>query len=200
MYDFIQFNGQSRVGIFISDVSGHGVPAALISAMVKTLVLNAGNEKSDCSGFLAYLNNSLIDLAYNNFVTALYGIYDPATRVLRFARAGHPYPCLIEAGGDVRELRSNGRFLGVMPENRCEESSITLHPGDKVLFFTDGLVEAENARGEIFETTLLVDILTRMQDVTAETMISTIIENLFQFCEGGRINDDICMVVMEVSR
>jgi len=200
MYDFIPFSGQSRVGIFISDVSGHGVPAALISAMVKALVHNAGNEKNGCSEFLSFLNSRLAGLAYNNFVTALYGIYEPPTRVLRFARAGHPYPCLIEAAGGVRELRSNGRFLGVMNENQCEESSITLHPGDKVLFFTDGLTDAVNARGEIFESTLFGDILTRMKDVPAETMVSTIIEKLFQFCDGGRINDDICMVGMEATR
>lgn len=200
MYDFISLGETGRTGILISDVSGHGVPAALIAAMVKTLVHNAGQEKNNAAGFLSYLNARMIGLVHNNFITALYGIYDPVTRVLRFARAGHPYPCLIEAGGAVRELRSEGRFLGVMHNLCAEECSVELKPGDKVLFFTDGLVEAENSRGELFETILFGDILPLMGGVPVRSMITTIIESLYNFCGERRMIDDICIVVMEAVR
>jgi serine phosphatase RsbU (regulator of sigma subunit) len=117
--------------------------------------------------------------------------------VLRFARAGHPYPCLIESGGVVRELRSDGRFLGIMRDFHPEESAVELRPGDKVLFYTDGLVETENPRGEKFERILFNDILPRTGGMPVKVMITTIIESLYAFCGERRMDDDICIVAME---
>ncbi len=196
-YDFIQFNEPDRVGVFISDVSGHGVAAALVSSMVKTLVHTAGHEKTSCGEFLAWVNERIIGLTKENFITAFYGIFDTGTRVLRYARGGHPYPYLIRTNGTIEELRSDGVLLGVKHGLTFEEREVELRQGDRVLFYTDGLMEARNFRHEEFEKTLINDIILRQRKMPMDSLIQSIIQGLFDFCGTSAINDDVCIILME---
>ncbi len=196
-YDYIRFGEANRIGVFISDVSGHGVAAALISSMVKTLVHTAGQEKNSCSEFMACMNNKIIGLTKDQFLTAFYGIYDTETRIFRYARGGHPYPYLLRAGGAVEELRSEGILLGVKAGVAFTEGKTVLNPGDRILLYTDGLMEARNSRQEEFEDTLMNDIILKHGDRPISELVQSIVQGLFDFCGTVAINDDVCIVMME---
>ena len=94
-YDIIESKDPSLLGIFISDVSGHGVPAALITAMVKILISTSGNFKLKPSKLLKYLNNSLIDQTCDHFLTAFYATYNIINKIFTYSIAAHPSPILI---------------------------------------------------------------------------------------------------------
>jgi hypothetical protein len=149
-YDYITFREKSMVGVFIGDVCGHGIPAALITCMVKTLVATAGESKYSTSEFLSYINEKLVEQAHGNFVTAFYGIYDTATGLFTYSRAGHSFPLLIRRGV-VTPLKGKGTMLGISLDVDFETRSVRLLPGDRILFYSDGLIEAANADGEMFE-------------------------------------------------
>ncbi|HNW26841.1 MAG TPA: PP2C family protein-serine/threonine phosphatase [Spirochaetota bacterium] len=196
-YDFIRFGEANRIGVFISDVSGHGVAAALISSMVKTLVHTAGQEKYSCSEFMACINDTMIGLTKNKFITAFYGIYDTGTGKFSYARGGHPYPYLLRADGSVEELRSDGVLLGVRKGVTFAEGTVELNKGDRILLYTDGLMEARNSRHEEFEHTLMNDIIMKHRDRPISELVQSIIQGLFEFCGTQTINDDVCIVMME---
>lgn len=109
-YDFIYFKESGKIGIFISDVSGHGVSAALITSMLKALINTAGKERTSTDGLLAYLNFSLYDQTNSNFITAIYAIYDNSRRTLTFSRAGHP-PLILLRDGNINFFSGRGGSL-----------------------------------------------------------------------------------------
>ncbi len=100
-FDFIRFRDSRRLGIFISDVTGHGVPAALITSMIKSMILQAGSHRADPAEFLSYLNGLLVHRTGGNFVTAFYGVFDPDRRTITYSNAGHYPPYLADGDGVV---------------------------------------------------------------------------------------------------
>ncbi len=119
-YDFMDMPHSSQRGIFISDVSGHGVSAALITSMVKALLDNAGENKKSPSLLFSYLNNKLMDKTSENFLTAFYGVYNERDKTLTYAGAGHPFPFLIREG-KIIALESRAMVLGVFDAIGFEE-------------------------------------------------------------------------------
>ena len=195
-YDFLKVREPNFLGIFISDVSGHGVPAALITSMVKTLLETAGPKRLFPNRLLSYINEKLMGQTGDNFLTAFYGIYDMKKRLFKYARAAHNYPVLLRQGKMI-ELESHGKMLGVMHDIHFEEKEIELLPGDKILFYTDGLTEATNAQGEEFGD-YLPDILSRFCHLPIEEFIHSIYHELLSFREEYQFDDDVCIVGMAV--
>ena len=106
-YDFIHFRDPDKLGIFISDVSGHGLAAAFITSMVKTIILQSGEKKLNPADLLSFINEILYNQVGGNFVTAFYGIYDKKTRMLTFANAGHNPPYVISPDDKVEYLNGH---------------------------------------------------------------------------------------------
>ncbi len=148
-YDFTSFP-DGRLGIVVGDVTDKGVPAALVMATTRS-ILRAAAQRSDAPGQILEQTNHLLcpDIPRNMFVTCLYAILDPASGRLRYANAGHDLPFRRDAGG-ATELRATGMPLGLMPGMSYEERETTLGPGESILFYSDGLVEAHNPRREMF--------------------------------------------------
>lgn len=147
-YDYVlSENGQA--GLLIADVSGHGVPAALIASMVKLAAAAQRNHASDPARFLLGMNTALYRNTQNQFVTAAYVFLDSQSRELRYSAAGHP-PMLLLRGGRVIEVQENGLFLGAFELATYAAAIHRLEDGDRLLLYTDGLVEACNAGGEFF--------------------------------------------------
>lgn len=196
-YDFIKFQEQNLAGIFISDVSGHGLPAALITTKLKALNTTSGNLKFSPSGFLGYLNTHLSGEIGDNFLTAIYAVYDTDKRTLNYARAGHPYPVLIR-DGVVSELYSVGGAIGINSYMKFEEVTLQLVPGDKVIFYTDGLTEESNSSREMFMDTFFQKVLPALSFMKIDDVVSISYRRLIEYSGGERFDDDVCILGLEV--
>jgi len=147
-YDFVVSNGP-EAGLLIADVSGHGVPAALIASMVKLAAAAQRDCAADPSRFLSGMNAALCGNTQNQFVTAAYVHLSAHSGEMRYSAAGHP-PMLILRNGTVAEVVENGLMLAVFDSADYTTATQRLERGDRLLLYTDGLVEAANAAGDFF--------------------------------------------------
>ena len=148
-YDFLSFE-DGRLGIVIGDVTDKGVPAALVMATTRSILRSVAQGEASPGKVLEQTNNLLCpDIPSRMFVTCLYAILDPHSGRLQYANAGHDLPYQ-QHKGDVTELHATGMPLGLMPGRAYEEKETTLAPGETVLFYSDGLVEAHNVAREMF--------------------------------------------------
>ncbi len=147
-YDFIPL-GDGRMGFVIGDVTGKGVPAALMMATTRSL-LRGVLRQSDAPGDILERLNALLyaDMPVNTFITVFYAILDPVSGHLRYANSGHDLP-YHRAAYHVQRLNATGVPLGLMPGIQYEEKETTIRPGDSLLFYSDGLIEAHNPRREM---------------------------------------------------
>ncbi len=147
-YDFL-IGDNARAGLLIADVSGHGVPAALIASMVKLAAASQRANAHDPAALLREMNQALCGNTQSQFVTAAYAYLDAPAGELRYAAAAHP-PMLLLRGGEVREIVENGLMLAAFSFAAYETSVQPLEPGDRLVLYTDGLLEAADAKQEQF--------------------------------------------------
>lgn len=159
-YDFIEL-GNGCLGIVLGDVTDKGIPAALVMATTRSMLRAIATQPASAPGLtLAQVNGLLCaDLPPGMFVTCFYAILDPATGRLRYANAGQDLPYVRRADGSVSELRARGMPLGLMTGMAYEEREAALAPGDDLLFYSDGLVEAHNPVREMFGFPRLMALL-----------------------------------------
>src|ERR687893_638206 len=150
-YDFLDLE-DGRLGLIVGDVSGKGVPAAIVMAITRTMLHAAYRLGSPAPGeILEQVNNILYkDIPPNMFVTCLAALLDSRSGRLHYANAGHDLPYLRHAEGGSEELRATGMPLGLMPNMSYEQKEITLEPGESILLYSDGLVEAHDSQREMF--------------------------------------------------
>ena len=141
-----------RVGLTIADVSDKGVPAALFMMSTRTLLKGAAIGRNDPGAVLGEVNDRLThDNEAAMFVTLLYGVYDSVSGAFTYANGGHNPPLVVRAGGESQLLPlTDGIALGVLPAVRYLQRTVTLAPGDTLIFYTDGVTEAMNAAHEEF--------------------------------------------------
>ena len=157
-YDYIIFS-DGKLGLVIGDVTDKGVPAALVMATTRSILRAAAERYTSPGEILAYVNELLCqDIPQNMFVTCLYIILDPISGHLLFANAGHNLPVHLTQDG-VEELRATGMPLGLMPGMNYEEKEAHLSPGDGLMIYSDGLVEAHNVSGDMFGFPRLRELL-----------------------------------------
>jgi sigma-B regulation protein RsbU (phosphoserine phosphatase) len=188
-----------HLGLLIADASGHSIPAALV-AIVARVAFGAVSAGTVSPGaVLSEMNARLQGLADERFVTAFYGVLDRRTREFRFANAGHPYPLHYAARtGAVRPLVAQGFMLGIVPEERYREGAVALEPGDRLCFFTDGLIEARNERGEDYGTQRLGAALAAHAHRPAEELCARIMDDQAAFRAGHPLSDDVTLVIAEL--
>lgn len=147
-YDYVLIE-TDRTGLLVADVSGHGVPAALIASMVKLAAASQKVNAHHPAEFLSGMNAALFGNTQTQFVTASYVFLDAVSRRLSYAAAGHP-PMLLLRNGDVTEIEENGLMLAIFDFATYSDRALDLKPADRILLYTDGVIEASNASGEAF--------------------------------------------------
>lgn len=148
LYDVL-FPDPEHAGLFIADVSGHGVPAALIASMVKMAAISQRDHADHPAQLLGGMNRALCGNTQGQYVTAAFAWLDAEKGELRYAAAGHP-SMLRLSRGSVKEITENGMLLAAVDNVEYTETQIALEPGDRLLLYTDGLVEARNKDGKMF--------------------------------------------------
>ncbi|HLZ24778.1 MAG TPA: GAF domain-containing SpoIIE family protein phosphatase [Ktedonobacterales bacterium] len=195
-YDFLPFE-DGRLGIIIGDVTDKGIPAALVMTATRTMLRTASQQAASPGKVFARVNDLLsADIPESMFVTCFYAILDPASGYLRFANAGQDLPYLRHDDGGICELYATGMPLGLMPGSRYEEGETTLTPGDHLLFYSDGLVEAHNPQREMFGLPRLRELLQRHGDGTPPIVF--LLHALAEFTGAGwEQEDDITLVAVQ---
>ena len=200
--DFYDFHllSNGRLGVVVGDVMGKGVPAALVmSTTCGMLQLAAWALDSPSPGeVLEQVNETLLArIPSNMFVTCLYAILEPENGRLSYANAGHDLP-YVRRGGGCEELRARGMPLGLMPGMGYEEDEIVLDAGEAALFYSDGLVEAHDPKGEMFGFPRLRDLIAAHAEEAA--LGDYLLEELYSFVgEGWEQEDDITLLTLKRS-
>ena len=203
-YDFIDLpsvegSTNGRLGIVIADVTDKGVPAALFMVLSRTLLRATAADGREPMEVLARANQLILnDARAGLFVTTFYAVLDTITGVITYANGGHNYPLFYQIDTDeIHPLRAQGIVLGIIPKPHFDQQTITMQPGDVVLFYTDGVTEAMNPARELFGDERLSDVLRAQHTQSTQAIIEAVLTGISEFALGEPQSDDITMVVLK---
>jgi sigma-B regulation protein RsbU (phosphoserine phosphatase) len=200
-YDFIVVD-EKHIGILVADVSGHGMPAALIASMLKIALSTQEAHAADPAQVLLGLNQALCGKFQHHYVTAAYLFVDMEKRTLTYAGAGHP-PLLLWGGASkgVRDVLENGLFLGRFPFATYSSVELPLRGGDRVLLYTDGVSETTNSAEVQFGSDCFKQFLEAERSTSADQFADRLLEELSRWSDRSPaedLDDDITMVAIHV--
>jgi sigma-B regulation protein RsbU (phosphoserine phosphatase) len=199
---------ETQAGVFLCDVAGHGVRSALVTAMIRALAEELKPFAGNPGEFLTKLNSDLFSIlkhaGFPLLTTAFYLVADWQTGVMRYSNAGHPKPLHVRrsAGQVVPLSNASGKAqpaLGLMEKTVYQGSEILLAPNDLVLLYTDGLVEGENRKGELYTPQLLLGAVQRRLQLTAGALFDELLQEIREFTQDAAFTDDVCLVGMDVA-
>jgi len=198
-YDFFAID-EKRIGVFIADVSGHGMPAALIASMLKIAFASQSANASDPAAVITGLNKALCGKFEGHFVTAAYALIDTEARTIRYAGAGHPPLLLRDAAScKTRTITENGLFLGFMPHAQYTSVETSFQQGDVVLLYTDGIPEAtKGATEDDFGEDRLKEFLDQSAEGSA-ALADSLLAALASWTGEKEPADDITLVTVRFS-
>jgi phosphoserine phosphatase RsbU/P len=199
-YDFLLVD-EKHLGVLIADVTGHGIPAALIASMLKVAFAGQAPGANDPARVLTGLNHALCGKFEEHFVTAAYLFVDLEKRLLRYSAAGHP-PLMMATRTEpnVREIQENGLMLGLFPEASYSAVEIQIDSGSRCLLYTDGVFEASNAAREEFGKSRCKEFLESHRSLAAAAFADDLLGHISSFSSNnsGRVQeDDITVLVLD---
>jgi len=192
-YDYV-VSDDHQVGLLIADVSGHGVPAALIASMVKLAASSQRSAADDPARFLKGMNAALCGNTQSQFVTAAYVHLNAQSGELRYSAAGHP-PMLLLRNGAITRVEENGLMLAAFDFASYANAVHKLEPGDRLLLYTDGIVEAANASGDFFGQDSLGDLLKSTAQLSSSSVADSIMASVRRW--SARQDDDLTVLVCD---
>ncbi|MGZ5007899.1 MAG: PAS domain S-box protein [Methylobacter sp.] len=194
------YRNENNLDMIIADVSGHSVGPALFMVETRCAIRTQASLSATPAQTLKALNHFLFeDLNKSDyFITLFYLQYNVNDHQLSFANAGHPPPLLFSpAQTECRQLDADGLILGVHKNVVFEEKTAQLREGELILFYTDGLIEAENANGEFFGLKRVNDIMVQHAQQTPQAIIEILLDQLKQFCRSESFTDDITLMIFK---
>jgi serine phosphatase RsbU (regulator of sigma subunit) len=201
-YDYL-LHDDGRLDLVIADVSGHNVGAALIMAETRTMIRSRRDHLNSPRDILCELNQFFYeDLTRAElFVTLFYLQYQPGTRQITYASAGHSPTLLWQTKSNTcLRLDPEGLIIGVKEDYPYEQESLKLEVGDVLLLYTDGVIEAENDKSELFGESRLVQLLSEKNQLPPQALINHIVEQVQLFSGHHSFLDDVSLIVMQVKQ
>ena len=196
-FDFIPLPG-NQLGLAVADVSGDGLPAALVMSAFRALLRTLAGSELTPAQIAEKINRMLPDFSgRDDFVTSFYGLFEPGAGQLTYVNCGHNPPVHLHRTGEADMLKRSGPALGMFTGSRFETHQLTLSHGDLLLLYTDGLVEARNPAGEFFETGRLEALLRQNATLPAADLIQAIVQEARQYIGYEVFLDDVALVVVK---
>jgi serine phosphatase RsbU (regulator of sigma subunit) len=203
-YDFTALS-ETNAGVFICDVMGHGVGAALVTAVIRGMLVEIGRATSDPSEVLAEINRTLVPIMRHAgapmFASAFYMTADAASGEIQYANAGHPNPFVVRRDlGRIERIGAvaHGPALGLLEGARYQTGRGTLARRDLVMMFTDGLFEVDGADETLFGEERLLGAVRRRIHLPSEQLFEELLEEVREYSLTSQFEDDICLLGMEV--
>jgi phosphoserine phosphatase RsbU/P len=197
LYDFLEYGGD-RSAVVLGDVSGKAAPAALFAALVSGIMRAAANQRLEPATMLAALNDSLQERRLDSqYVTMLFALWNDEERTLRVANSGAVQPILCRDGQSM-VIKAEGFPLGMFPDVSYDEIVVATQPGDAIVFVSDGILDADNAKGEMYGESRLTDMLCGHRERTAAEIAEAILQDVSRFQEGKERFDDETIIVLRV--
>ena len=198
-YDFIPLD-DDHLGIAIADISGKGVPAAMLMVMVQTILRLICREETSPANVLKRINDFLaVDTELGIFATMVYGILDIKSLEFTYSNGGHCPPIRVNSQKDsVDFLEKGGLLLGIFDYAEFEEETLPLKANDTLVFYTDGITEAENTSEEMYGAEHLVEVIVENAHLGAEKLCRKMEEDLIEFTSTLQRSDDLTIVVIKI--
>ena len=200
-YDVFEMPNQ-HLGIFIADASGHGSAAALLVSIVKALMTTVGRDIASPSYVIQLINKTLSELTPDDaFVTLFYGIVNTSTGKMLYSLAGHPPPVIYNRNsGELVSLETNGSLVGVFDFDKFTDSEYYFKAGDRLLAYTDGLIEAMDDARNYFGKNKMISIVKSALKLKTESVTSLLLQELNEFTRGAALADDVTILVVDYDK
>ena len=197
-YDFLYIDDY-RIGIAIGDISGKGIPGAILMSNLQATFRSAAADNTCTAAVTSKINKQIANTtSAEKFATFFYGIFDLKKHTFTYTNAGHNYPIHREIKKRCSYLIQNGLVIGVLPDYKYEEKQIKVSNGDFLVFYTDGITEAINAHSEEFGERHLLEIVCNTEATSAEELRNQIYDELINFTHGISQYDDITLLVLKL--
>ncbi len=196
-YDILPLSNGSWL-LVIADVAGHGIPAAMAATILKSLLMCAAQSRQTPTEILTQVNRQFTSLLpCGRFVTLLLAVWQPDTRRMAYVNSGHPAGLVWNSSSGFRELAATGMPVGVMRDDALSQSrELEVAPGDRLIWFTDGLIEAFSPDGEMFGMDRLRNLIARSGAEFPEQLQETILAAVREFVASGTFKDDLTLLVI----
>jgi phosphoserine phosphatase RsbU/P len=197
MFDVFPLRGRTeRIALLVADVTGKGIPAALLMADVRALLHAAADNADGPADALGRVNRILVtERATSQFVTAALLVVDTATGVVRHASAGHELPLVVRGTGGIDALDNSGPLLGAFADARFDEREARLEPGDALVLYTDGVTETRDETRRFYGEDRLLGVLAGVCGVAASEIVGTVIRDVRAFRGDAEPFDDLTLLV-----
>ena len=196
-YDWVKIY-DDQIGIVVADVSGKGVPAAILMAFLRASLRAAAHIGYSTNISMTKVNYLLWEsIERNQFVTAFYGLLDASNRTLSYSNAGHNPPLLMNARGEIRFVEFGEQPLGMFPQTRYHEYHMSLETGDVLVLYTDGATEAQSPNGEEFGRDRLVQAIKEIYDKPAREMIASLQMAVLEWTANAGSSDDVTFFIIK---
>ncbi|MBN2279730.1 MAG: SpoIIE family protein phosphatase [Candidatus Marinimicrobia bacterium] len=196
-YDYIQID-RENLALCLGDISGKGIPAALIMANLQATLRAQAHLTLSCSKCLERSNKMLFhSTAIDKFATLFYAVVNASDRTLTYTVAGHTPPVYMTASGNHRLLEVGGTVLGFLENSDYQEETLQLEPGDLLVAYSDGITEAVDFEDNFFEEWRLVEVVRKHREKSSREIIDEILQAVAGFSRGGDPNDDMTLLVIK---
>jgi sigma-B regulation protein RsbU (phosphoserine phosphatase) len=197
LYDFVEY-GPGRMAIVLGDVSGKAAPAALFAALVSGIMRSAAQQRLEPARMLATLNNTIQERKLESqYVTMLFALWNDDSRTLQVANSGAVQPILCRHG-QSSTVRAEGFPLGLFPNASYDELNVATEPGDAIVFFSDGILDAENEQREMYGPERLAELLCSRGEQSAQEIADAILNDVSRFQGEQERFDDETIIVLRV--
>ncbi|MCH8957647.1 SpoIIE family protein phosphatase [candidate division KSB1 bacterium] len=198
-FDFIELEN-GRWGIALGDVSGKGIPAALLMANLQATLRNQALNHSSIVECIAKANQFLyLNTESHKFATLFFGVLDSKTKNFNYINAGHNFPFHLLKDGEFRQLEIGGLVVGIAPDSAYNEGKVHLSSGEIIVIYSDGVTEAEDASETLFGEQRLQEIIKKNKNLSSQKIMAEIYKEVKNFQGGTEQDDDITLVVIKAT-